>query len=105
MENGALLMTQKDRDRLVALKRAKWKLITQRQAAEELQVSERQALNGPQKFNPWSCSLLFQAIFMMQAARNRCRYSSVTVRRSVGNTPLSPNVFPRGSNVSAQPTS
>ena len=34
-------MTQKDRDRLVALKKAKRKLISQRQAAEELQVSER----------------------------------------------------------------
>lgn len=34
-------MTQKDRDRLVALKKAKRKLIPQRQAAEELQVTER----------------------------------------------------------------
>ena len=35
-------MTQTDRDRLVALKKAKDKKITQRQAAEELQISERQ---------------------------------------------------------------
>jgi transposase len=35
-------MTQKDRDRLVALKKAQNKLITQRKAAEELQLSERQ---------------------------------------------------------------
>src|SRR4051794_30897595 len=35
-------MTQTDRDRLVALKKAKDKKITQRQAAEELQKSERQ---------------------------------------------------------------
>jgi DNA-binding IscR family transcriptional regulator len=35
-------MTQKDRDRLVALKKAQKKLITQRQAAEELGVTERQ---------------------------------------------------------------
>ena len=42
METGALLMTQKDRDRLVVLKKAQKKLITQRQAAEELQFSERQ---------------------------------------------------------------
>ena len=35
-------MTQADRDRLVALKKAKDKKTTQRQAAEELQVSERQ---------------------------------------------------------------
>ena len=35
-------MTQTDRDRLVALKKAKDKKITQRQAAEELQLSERQ---------------------------------------------------------------
>ena len=35
-------MTQADRDRLVALKKAKDKKMTQRQAAEELQISERQ---------------------------------------------------------------
>jgi transposase len=34
-------MTQQDRDRLVVLKKARKKLITQRQAAEELQISER----------------------------------------------------------------
>jgi len=34
-------MTQRDRDRLVALKKAKKKLITQRQAAEEIGVTER----------------------------------------------------------------
>ncbi|MGA2120142.1 MAG: ISNCY family transposase [Bryobacteraceae bacterium] len=35
-------MTQTDRDRLVALKKAKKKLITQKQAAEEIGVTERQ---------------------------------------------------------------
>jgi transposase len=35
-------MTQKERDRLVALKKAKKKLITQREAAAEIGVSERQ---------------------------------------------------------------
>ena len=35
-------MTQRERDRLVVLKKAEKKLITQRQAAVELQVSERQ---------------------------------------------------------------
>jgi transposase len=35
-------MTQKERDRLVALKKAKKKLITQREAATEIGVSERQ---------------------------------------------------------------
>ncbi len=35
-------MTQRDRDRLVVLKKAQRKLITQVQAADELQVSERQ---------------------------------------------------------------
>ena len=35
-------MTQRDRDRLVALKKANKKLITQKQAAEEMGVSERQ---------------------------------------------------------------
>jgi hypothetical protein len=34
-------MTQRDRDRLVALKKAKKGLITQRQAAEEIGQSER----------------------------------------------------------------
>lgn len=35
-------MTQKERDRPVALKKAKKKLITQREAAAELGVSDRQ---------------------------------------------------------------
>src|SRR4051794_35927734 len=35
-------MTQRARDRLVALKKAKKKLITQREAADEIGVSERQ---------------------------------------------------------------
>jgi hypothetical protein len=42
MQEGRLLMTQDDRDRLVALKKAKKKLITQSEAAEELGVSTRQ---------------------------------------------------------------
>jgi hypothetical protein len=36
-------MTQAERDRLVALKKAKKKLITQKQAAEELGITERHA--------------------------------------------------------------
>jgi hypothetical protein len=42
MQEGQLLMTQADRDRLVTLKKAKKKLITQREAGEELGVSTRQ---------------------------------------------------------------
>lgn len=42
MQEGQLLMTQADRDRLVTLRKAKKKLITQRQAAEELELSVRQ---------------------------------------------------------------
>src|SRR6266446_4794921 len=42
MQEGQLLMTQADRDRLVALKKAKKKLITQCAAAEELGLSIRQ---------------------------------------------------------------
>src|SRR3982751_5713830 len=42
MQEGQLLMTQADRDRLVTLKKAKKKLITQKQAAEELGLSTRQ---------------------------------------------------------------
>jgi transposase len=42
MQEGQLLMTQADRDRLVTLKKAKKKLIRQREAAEELGVSVRQ---------------------------------------------------------------
>src|SRR3984893_6686563 len=41
MQEGPLLMTQADRDRLVTLKKAKKKLITQREAAEELGVTTR----------------------------------------------------------------
>ena len=37
-----LLMNQKERDRLVALKKAKIGLITQKQAAEEIGLTERQ---------------------------------------------------------------
>jgi transposase len=42
MQEGQLLMTQAERDRLVALKKAKKKLITQREAAQELGLSVRQ---------------------------------------------------------------
>ena len=42
MQEGQLLMTQADRDRLVTLKKAKKRLITQREAAEELGLSIRQ---------------------------------------------------------------
>jgi predicted transcriptional regulator of viral defense system len=42
MQEGPLLMTQADRDRLVTLKKAKKKLITQREAAEELAMTTRQ---------------------------------------------------------------
>jgi DNA-binding Lrp family transcriptional regulator len=42
MQEGQLLMTQADRDRLVTLKKAKQRLITQREAAEELGLSTRQ---------------------------------------------------------------
>jgi transposase len=41
MEAGVLTMTQRERDRLVVLRKAEKKLITQRQAAQELEVSER----------------------------------------------------------------
>src|SRR5579883_280035 len=42
MQEGQLLMTQADRDRLVVLKKAQQRLITQPQAAEELEMSVRQ---------------------------------------------------------------
>jgi DNA-binding Lrp family transcriptional regulator len=42
MQEGQLLMTQIDRDRLVTLRKAKKKLIKQREAAEELGLSMRQ---------------------------------------------------------------
>ena len=42
MQEGQLLMTQADRDRLVTLRKAKKKVVTQRQAAEELKLSVRQ---------------------------------------------------------------
>jgi biotin operon repressor len=46
---GQLLMTQAERDRLVALKKAKKKLITQKQAAEEIGITERQVRRLLQK--------------------------------------------------------
>ena len=42
MREGQLLMTQVDRDRLVTLRKTKKRLITQKQAAEELGLSVRQ---------------------------------------------------------------
>src|ERR1039458_5275728 len=42
MQEGQLLMTQADRDRLVTLRKAKKKLITQQEAADELKLSVRQ---------------------------------------------------------------
>src|SRR5690348_6876675 len=42
MQEGQLLMTQAERDRLVTLKKARKKLIGQREAAEELGMSIRQ---------------------------------------------------------------
>jgi len=42
MQEGQLLMTQADRDRLVTLRKAQKKLIKQREAAEELGLSVRQ---------------------------------------------------------------
>src|SRR5579863_2143479 len=42
MQEGQLLMTQADRDRLVVVKKAKKNLITQREAAAELKLSVRQ---------------------------------------------------------------
>src|ERR1700693_1475306 len=42
MQEGQLLMTQAERDRLVALKKVKEQMITQREAAEELELSIRQ---------------------------------------------------------------
>src|ERR1039458_8453920 len=42
MQEGQLLMTQADRDRLVTLRKTKKGLITRRQAAEELGLSLRQ---------------------------------------------------------------
>src|SRR5713226_9169667 len=42
MQEGQLLMTQADRDRLVTLRKAKKKLSTQREAAAELELSVRQ---------------------------------------------------------------
>jgi DNA-binding Lrp family transcriptional regulator len=42
MQEGQLLMSQADRDRLVALRKAEKKIITQKQAAEEMDLSVRQ---------------------------------------------------------------
>jgi predicted DNA-binding protein (UPF0251 family) len=42
MQEGQLLMTQADRDRLVTLKKAEKKLITQREAAAGMGIGTRQ---------------------------------------------------------------
>jgi hypothetical protein len=52
MQEGPLLMTQPDRDRLVTLKKAKKKLITQREAAEELGLSVRHVQCRVRIFHP-----------------------------------------------------
>jgi len=44
-----LLLTQAERDRLVALKKAKKKLIAQKQAAEELGITERHVRRLPRE--------------------------------------------------------
>src|SRR5580693_1798607 len=46
VQEGQLLMTQAERDWLVVLKKAKKKLITQKQAAEEVGITESQPLSG-----------------------------------------------------------
>jgi transposase len=51
LETDQLLMTQRERDRLVALKKAKKKLITQKQAAAEIGVSERQVRRMLRQWN------------------------------------------------------
>ena len=52
MQEGQLLMTQADRDRLVTLKKAKKKLIKQRQAAEDVGVSVRPIKRLRQRLKP-----------------------------------------------------
>ena len=42
MQEGQLLMTQAERDRLVTLKKAQKRLITQQEAAEEIGITVRQ---------------------------------------------------------------
>ena len=63
MDEGQLLMTQAERDRLVALQKAKQRPIAQRQVAEEIGVTERQVRRllrqlrrkGGPSGHPWSC--------------------------------------------------
>jgi hypothetical protein len=50
-EQGILLMTQRDRDRLVVLKKAQKKLIGQGQAARELDITSRQVRRLLQRLN------------------------------------------------------
>src|SRR5215471_7108175 len=69
MQEGLLLMTQADRDRLVTLKKAKKRLITQREAAEELGVErasrEADAIPleeaGRQSRGAWTARETFEA--------------------------------------------
>src|ERR1700722_816360 len=73
MQEGQLLMTQADRDRLVTLRKAKKRLITQRQAAEELDLSVRQVkrlLYGLKKHGDKSVGHGLRGIFAQEARDN-----------------------------------
>jgi len=63
-------MTQTDRDRLVALKKAKDKKMIQRQAAEELGISERQVRRLPVKMRKKGDGAVIHALRGRRS--NRC---------------------------------
>ena len=46
-------------------------------------LADRVTQPCPQKFNPALCSLLFQAIFVVQAPQNRRRFDAVTGGKNV----------------------
>jgi len=64
-------MTQADRDRLVTLKKAKKKLITQREAAEELGVTERQVRRRLQALRKGGDKAVIHGLRGMRSNRKR----------------------------------
>ena len=72
MDEGQLLMTQAERDRLVALKKAKKKLITQKQAAEEIGMTERQVRRLLRKLRGQGDQAVIHALRGRESFPTRC---------------------------------
>ena len=84
-------MTQTDRDRLVALKEAKDKKITQRQAAEDLQMSERKVRRLPTKLRMIGDKAVIHGMRNRGSNRNLCgRTATMTMNCGMRHSQLEP---------------